>query len=264
MGRLAPAVSPDFRDSPLGARPLHIDVDGRKGLPALPTSSHSVLGVWGGRPGLVTSPQAPLPPSLCPVLALVLPVCRPQRLTKVLTSDSRCAVVRPTGLCPLWPCLPSAVSVRACRVFLSVRPGPMARAGGACRWGSHSLWRGSVAPYPSPTRGLVCSRLPTSHLWPGQDCRPRVTVSATTLSWPCLQASGAPGSRGALHSPSQRSCCLCFCWSLVQPTWHSVASRVAWICDLFPSRELTTELRWGPGAWWRGGARSPLLPGLVS
>lgn len=61
MRCLAPAVSPDFRDSSLGAHPLHIDVDGRKGLPALPSSSHSVLGVWGGRPGLVTS-QAPSPP----------------------------------------------------------------------------------------------------------------------------------------------------------------------------------------------------------
>lgn len=262
MGRLAPAVSPDFRDSPLGAHPPHIDVDGRKGLPALPSSVHSVLGVWGGRPGLVTSPQAPSPPSLCPVLALALPVSLPQRLMEVLTSDSRCAVVRPTGLCPLWPCLLSAVSARGCRMFLSVRPGPMARAGGACRWGSHSLWRGSVTLHPSPgspTHGLMCSRLPTSHLWPGQDCRPRVTVSAATLSWPRPWASGAPGSRGALHSPSQRSHCLCFCWSLVQPAWHSVASRVAWICDLCPSRELTTELRRGPGAWqWgRGGVTPP-------
>ncbi|XP_010849826.1 PREDICTED: mediator of RNA polymerase II transcription subunit 15 [Bison bison bison] len=52
--RRPPAVSPDFQDSPLGAHPLHIDVYGRKGLPALPRSGHSLFGVWGpgsnGRP----------------------------------------------------------------------------------------------------------------------------------------------------------------------------------------------------------------------
>ena len=46
--RRPPAVSPDFQDSPLGAHPLHIDVYGQKGLPALPRSGHSLFGVWGG------------------------------------------------------------------------------------------------------------------------------------------------------------------------------------------------------------------------
>lgn len=65
--RCPPAVSPDFQDSPLGAHPLHINVDGRKGLPALPSSGHSLLGVWGGwgaRPcDFSTCPLAPQPAS---------------------------------------------------------------------------------------------------------------------------------------------------------------------------------------------------------
>lgn len=70
MGCLALADIPDFRDSPLGAHPPHVNVDGWKGLLAWPSSSQSLCLGWEARP----SPQAPWPPSLCPALALVLPV----------------------------------------------------------------------------------------------------------------------------------------------------------------------------------------------
>lgn len=69
MGCLALADIPDFRDSPLGAHPPHINVDGWKGLLAWPSSSQSLSGVGGQ-----AFSTGPLAPSLCPALALVLPV----------------------------------------------------------------------------------------------------------------------------------------------------------------------------------------------
>ena len=59
MGCLALAVIPDFRDSPLGAHPPHVNVDGWKGLLAWPSSSQSLCLGWEARP----SPQAPWPPA---------------------------------------------------------------------------------------------------------------------------------------------------------------------------------------------------------
>lgn len=187
MGCLALADIPDFRDSPLGAHPPHVNVDGWKGLLAWPSSSQSLSGVGGQ--AFSTGPLAPQPvsgPGLGPSC-----LC-PQRLRQALTQQVRGGETRgPTGFHPLWPChrAPCPGGGAACPLESSLALWV------DCGWGSRSLRRASVAPRPllgSPTRGLV---KPASPLQPGQECGPCARVGDLLChhSMPASSA-GAPCS----------------------------------------------------------------------